>query len=423
MTLRVLLHTAYYAPELTAIAKYNAEMMQWLRQRGHEVRVVSMPPHFPAWRVHEGFSAARYSLDLQDGVPVWRCPTWIPRQPGGLARVVSTLSMTLSSLPTMLRQAFWRPHVVIGVEPPLLAFAVARLTAALSGARTWLHVQDLEIDAAFDLSILRGHFARRLALGVERVLMRGCDRVSTISGRMAGRLLAKGVPPERLRQLPNWIDLAGIPADASGADYRQELALPPSARVALYAGNMSQKQGLQTLVDVAQRLRPREDLWFVMVGDGAARASLIERAAGLPRMRFLPIQPADRLPDLLALADVHLLPQRRAAADLVMPSKLTGMLASGRPVVVGAAEGTELATVVDGLGLRVAPEDPDAMAAAIEQLLDDPALARELGAAGRRYASTAARHDGHPHAVRAGTDLPRASAVDRPQHPHLGLTK
>lgn len=386
--LRILLHSSYYAPELTAIAKYNDEMMRWLARRGHEVRVVSTVPHFPAWRVADGYSNWRWSHEHQGGVPVWRCPAYIPSRPGALRRVLYSLGLTLSSLPTLLRQAVgWRPDVIIGVEPPLLAFAAARLAAAVAGARAWLHVQDLEVDAAFELAHLRGSAPRRLALALESALMSGCDRVSTISVSMRERLAAKGVPAERLFLLRNWVDLSAMPADATGTAYRRELALPEGARVALYAGNMSAKQGLETLVETARALAAREDLWFVLVGDGALRESLVQQARGLPRVRFLPIQPAERMAGLLALADVHLLPQRRAAADLVMPSKLCGMLASGRPTVAGAEPGTELARMVEGCGLRVAPEEPAEMAAAVARLLDDPALARSLGRRARERAA------------------------------------
>ncbi len=124
---------------------------------------------------------------------------------------------------------------------------------------------------------------------------------------------------------------------------------------------------------------------FVLCGNGAGRADLVARCQGLTNVRFLDLQPAERLPDLLATADIHLLPQRADAADLVMPSKLTGMLASARAVVATAHTGTELANVVQTCGLVVPPEDPAALAQAIHTLALDAALRERLGAAGFAY--------------------------------------
>lgn len=132
--------------------------------------------------------------------------------------------------------------------------------------------------------------------------------------------------------------------------------------------------------------RPTPDVVFVFCGNGAGRADLVASCDALPNVRFMDLQPMERLGELLALADIHLLPQRADAADLVMPSKLTGMLASGRPVVTTAHEGTELADVVSNCGIVVPPEQPQAFADAIDMLAQDAALRAKLGAAGRAYA-------------------------------------
>ncbi len=128
------------------------------------------------------------------------------------------------------------------------------------------------------------------------------------------------------------------------------------------------------------------NLRFVFCGNGAGRADLEARCAGLPNVTFLDLQPLERLGDLLTCADIHLLPQRADAADLVMPSKLTGMLASGRPVVVTAHPGTEVARVVEGCGRVVPPEQADVFADAIAALADDAEQRARFGAAARRYA-------------------------------------
>ena len=396
--MKILLHGINFAPELTGIGKYTGEMAAWLAARGHQVRVVTAPPYYPDWAVGAGYSARTWRRERWQGVDVWRCPLWVPAQPGGAKRLLHLASFALGSLPVMLRQVLWRPDVVWVVEPALFCAPAALGVARLGGARAWLHVQDFEVDAAFDLGLLRGKFLRGLVAGAERWLMRRFDVVSTISQRMHQRLLDKGVPPARAVLAANWVDVSAItpqgsdlPRGAGTGGFRAELGIAADAMVALYSGNMGGKQGLDLLADVAKLCLAlagpaQPAIVFVFCGNGAGRADLVQRCTGLPNVRFLDLQPLARLNDLLAMADVHLLPQRADAADLVMPSKLTGMLASGRPVLATAHPGTELATVVQGCGVVVPPEDPQAMAQSLLRLAGNAALRQQLGAAGRAYA-------------------------------------
>ena len=392
--MKILLHGINFAPELTGIGKYTGEMAAWLAARGHVVRVVTAPPYYPDWKVADGYSSSSWQRHAWQGVDVWRCSLWVPVRPGGLKRLLHLASFALSSLPVMLRQIVWRPDVVWVVEPPLFCAPTAWVVARLSGARALLHVQDFEVDAAFDLGLLKGQWLKRLVLGCERWLMRRFDGVSTISARMLARAGRKGVDAQRLALFPNWVDVAAMTAaDEAGVQaYRAELGLVPGELVALYSGNMGAKQGLEVLAQVARLCAATEDghpaqsVRFVFCGNGVGRDALVAQCHGLGNVQFMDLQPAEQLAALLALADIHLLPQRADAADLVMPSKLTGMLASARPVVVTARPGTELAGVVASCGLVVPPEDPAAMTAAIAKLAARPDLRASLGAAGRVHA-------------------------------------
>ena len=349
--MKILIYGINYAPRLTGIGKYSAEMAEWLAARGHSVSVVTAPPYYPQWRVHDGYRAGRYAREERAGVSVRRAPLWsagaarwrqAPAAPGQLRPVQP-------SQPAARRRR--AADVILVVEPALFCAPAAWLAARLCGARAWLHVQDYEVDAAFELGLLKGAWLRRAVARAERWLMRRFDRVSTISERMLALARDKGVEPARAVLLPNWIDAQAITPDLDGGAYRAQLGIPADAIVALYSGNMGGKRGLQVLADVARRLEGETRLWFVFCGQGPERAALQARCAGLARARFLDLQPAERLGELLCMADIHLLPQRSGAADLVMPSKLTGMLASGRPVVCGAAPGTELAGVITRCGL------------------------------------------------------------------------
>lgn len=384
--LKILICSLNFSPELTGIGKYSGEMAFWLAQRGHEVRVVAAPPYYPDWKVREGYSSSSYHSELCERVRLIRCPLWVPEKPGGIARLIHLFSFAVSSFPVMLRHVLWQPDVVWVVAPAFFCAPVAWLVSRLSRSRSWLHIQDYEIDAAFDLGLLKGRFLKSMVLGFERWMLQRFDRVSTISHRMLERACGKGVLSDSRVFFPNWVDIFSVNPNLRANRYRSELNIPNQAVVALYSGNMGGKQGLGMLADAARLCADNASLFFLFCGNGAGRSDLESACKDLKNVRFLDLQPHERLGELLASADIHLLPQRADAADLVMPSKLTGMLASGRPVVATAHAGTEVARVVNGCGLIVPPEDAEAFSAAVSSLADDVDLRNRLGIAARNYA-------------------------------------
>jgi colanic acid biosynthesis glycosyl transferase WcaI len=386
--MKILIHGINFKPELTGIGKYTGEMAEWLVARGYEVRVVTAPPYYPQWRIAEGY-ANWWSKNLGQGdrqvqgeggcLDVYRCPLWVPSRPSALKRLFHLASFALSSFPIMLRQIFWRPDVVMVIEPALFCAPQAWLVARLSGAKAWLHIQDYEVDAAFDLGLLKGAALRRLVLNCERWLMRRFDRVSTISDRMFNRLSSKGVAQEKCVLFPNWVDAKDIFPMERASSYRTVLGIGDDICVALYSGNLGEKQGLEILLEAARSLQSEAGLLFVICGEGPARERLAKMGEDLHNVRWLPLQPADKLNELLNLADVHLLPQRSDVADLVMPSKLLGMLASGRPVLATAHSGTQLAKVVSSCGKVAEPGNVQEVMHCLLELLHAPQLRIQLG--------------------------------------------
>jgi colanic acid biosynthesis glycosyl transferase WcaI len=249
-----------------------------------------------------------------------------------------------------------------------------------------LHIQDFEVDLAFRMELLKGKLLQRLILRLEREVLRRFDNVSSISGRMVERLLEKGVPRDRVRYFPNWVDVGHISPGAASGGYRAQLGIAADAIVVLYSGTMGGKQGLMVIPAAASLLASRKDIVFVVCGDGVMKPRVEAASADLPNVRFLPLQPFDRLGDLLCTADIHLLPQGRRAEDLVLPSKLSGMLASGRPVISTCLAGSELDAIVSTCGLVVPPQDSAALAEGIRRLADDAELRSTLGRRARAYA-------------------------------------
>jgi colanic acid biosynthesis glycosyl transferase WcaI len=295
-------------------------------------------------------------------------------------------SFSLSSVPAIFLQIGWSPDIVLLVEPTLFCAHQALLLARWSGAKAWLHVQDFEVDAAFGLGDFSGSRLRAWAFATERRILSAFDRVSAISKRMVERLSVKGVDVSRCVLFPNWVDTDEIFPLEGVSSFRRELGIPDSAVVALFAGSMGKKHGLELLVDAASRLSHCPGLRFVFCGEGPSRQLLEDRAKDLPNITLLPVQPASRLNDLLNLADIHLLPQLADAADLVMPSKLTGMMASGRATIATALPETQLFEALESAGIATPPGDLDAFVSALLRLVGDPLLREQLGRAARHYA-------------------------------------
>lgn len=387
--MKILLYGLNFAPEPTGIGKYTGEMAAWLAAAGNEVRVIAAPPYYPAWSVGAGYGAWRTVQERWQGVRVWRAPLWVPSRPSGLKRLAHLMSFAVLSVPALVRQVFWKPQVVVVIAPALMCAPGGLLTARLCGAKAWLHIQDFEVDAAFRMGLLKGRMAQRAIGRFERWLLGRFDQVSTISNRMVDLLRAKQVDEAHTVLFPNWVDVSAIMPLRQPSAYRAELGIPDDAIVALYSGSMAGKQGLELLPAAARELQERlPNLVFVMCGDGVFKPAIERDCAGLSNVRLLPLQPSARLGELLGMADIHLLPQSAQAADLVMPSKLTGMLSSGRPVLATAHPGTELATVVKGCGTVVPPNDLPAFVEALVMLAGSAELRTELGAAARHYAES-----------------------------------
>jgi colanic acid biosynthesis glycosyl transferase WcaI len=383
--MRILIYSANFAPEPTGIGKYSGEMAWWLADHGHEVRVVCAPPYYPAWQVDKKYRWPLYRREGWHGVDVWRTPLWVPKSPSGLTRILHLLSFAITSFPVMLWQIAWRPHVVLTVAPAFLCAPAGLLTAWLCHAKRWLHLQDFEVDVAFSLGLLKGKLLQRIVLRVEGSLLRRFDTVSTISTRMIQRLVAKGVTAGKARYFPNWVDLSRIKPPKNGS-YRTKLGIPAEAIVVLFSGTLGGKQGLMVIPEAAKLLQARSDIVFVVCGDGVMKPQLESAAAGLSNLRFMPLQPSGRVSDLLGIADIHLLPQSPDAADLVLPSKLCGMLASGRPVIATCRAETEISEIVSQCGLVVPPENGAELARAIVKLADNPETRFLLGRRARSFA-------------------------------------
>ncbi|MCX5892935.1 MAG: WcaI family glycosyltransferase [Deltaproteobacteria bacterium] len=388
--MKLLIHGMNYAPELVGIGKYTGELGAYLASRGHQVTVLAAAPYYPQWRVQEDYRPQRWRREWLDGVEVLRVPQYVPARVTGKGRLLQEISFTGSCLYWWSTYLLGQPwDVMVAVCPPMTSGLVPGLLAKRRDLPLVIHVQDLQLDAARELGMLSQPVLLHGLAGLERRLFRRAQAVTTISRSMAERLAAKGVPGSRLHLLPNWADLENIRPESRQNDIRRELGLT-SETVVLYAGNLGVKQGLEVVLQAAVLTREEPSIRYLMAGEGAARERLMWLAQnlGLDNLGFLPLQSDRRFPLLLAAADIHLVVQRRQAADLVMPSKLPNIMAAGRPFIATADAGTELGRVANEsqAGLLTPAEDAGSLAQAIRRLATDSGLRKRLAVQGRQYA-------------------------------------
>ena len=375
-----------YYPELTGISVYNTEMCEYLKDVGHEVIVFTAFPYYPEWKIQQKYKGKLFLTENYEGIIIKRSYVYVPRKVTNRTRILHELSFIISSFFNLLFSKC--PEIIVVVSPPLLLGILAYVVGKLKKTPFVFHIQDMQPDAAVELGMLKRSKFVGLLYKIERFIYKKACLVSVISDGMRERVISKGVPEEKVVVFPNWVDTDFIKPLQRQNGFRQRYGLGDKF-IVLYAGNIGVKQGLEILLNVADSLRNLQDILFLIIGDGIRKDALVKRAAelNLPNVKFLPVQPREFLPEMLSAADISLAIQQTTVTDFVMPSKLLGLFASGRPIIVSAHKGSELAKVVKqaNCAIIVKPEEPDQFRDAIFELYSDSDKREILGKNGREY--------------------------------------
>jgi len=392
--MKILVYGINYSPELTGIGKYTGEFVDWLVAQGHTCKVIAAHPYYPEWKVAPGYNGKKYSTEKKSNLTVHRCPLYVPKKLTGKTRILHLLSFVVSSSVKLFTQFRWKPDVIICIAPAFKCAPSALLAGKLFGAKTVLHIQDFEIDAMIGLCMLgKRKVILWFAYKLESLIMRSFDRVSTISYSMCARLHEKGVAKSSAVIFPNWVDTDVMTPVENKERYRKMWwGIGNDEIIILYSGNIGRKQGLELVLEAAYKLRHEKKLRFVFVGAGNDKANLLDKAKELnvSNVSFHDLQPVEDLPDLLRFADIHLVIQRKGAADAVFPSKVTGIFSVGGHAIVTAEPHTELGRVLidnPDVATLIPPESVNDLVVAIKCLAEgiDP-LNRQHNKFARQYA-------------------------------------
>jgi hypothetical protein len=381
----VLFLTDNFPPETNAPASRTFEHVQrWVRA-GHAVTVVTGAPNFPTGRVFPGYRNALYAREERDGVRVIRVWTYVTANEGFVRRTLDYLSFAVAG--ALAGLCVRRPDVVIGTSPQFFTVCGALAVAWLRRAPFVFELRDLWPDSITAVGAMRESGAIRLLRRLEYFLYRRAARIVSVTWSFREILARGGVPEAKVAVVPNGVDLALY---APGPKPEPLVARHGLAGrfVAAYVGTLGMAHGLGALLEAAERLKDDPGIAILLVGTGAERAALEERARqrGLGNVVFVGSVGKDEVRDYWRLCDAALVLLRDAPMFRhVIPSKMFEAMGSGRPIVLGVRG--ESAEILEraGAGLAVAPESPAEIAAALRRLRGDPALCAELGRRGRAF--------------------------------------
>jgi colanic acid biosynthesis glycosyl transferase WcaI len=385
--MKLLILCPHYAPDVAPTGEVMTSIATALADLGHELHIVTSLPWYRDHRVEPGWEGRLWRTERTSWGRITRLHPFPTDKTNIPARAVAFAGFTgFATLAALFTRG--RPDAVMVMSPPLPLGVAGWLAAATRRAPFVFNIQDVFPDVAVELGAITDRRVIAAASWLERFLYRRADAVTVLSDDLRDNVAAKlrGRRPERVVVIPNFVDTERIAPAPSDNDYRREHDLS-GRTVVMYAGNVGLSQSLGLVVEAARRHRGRDEVVFVINGGGSALERLREQAAGLENLRFVPMQPRERLPEVLAAGDLHLVPLRRGLARSSVPSKLYSILAAGRPVLASVDAGTEVATTIEraGAGVAVEPEDPDAFCAALDDLLADPDRRAEMGRSGRAF--------------------------------------
>jgi len=330
-----------YYPEDSAIGLYTTQKAEYLVNKGFDVTVITGFPYYPQWKIREDYKRKPYLLkETINGVNILRSKQYVPQNPTFLKRIIHIISFTFGNFINLFKVS--KPDIVISIVPFTTSVLLGWFLKIKYKSKLWVHIQDFEFDAALDSGLLKRNTKRifKGLLWVEKKLLAKSDVASTISHGMINKLKHKTDVPTYY--LTNWVDVSLF----DNTENKRHPYLKSNKFKILYSGNIGAKQDWNFFFQFINELNNLEDIEVIIVGEGAEKQKVISSTKQFNFVKHFNLVPFEELTDLLCSADLHILFQKVDVIDTVMPSKLLGMMASGKPSIVTGNLKSEVETVL-----------------------------------------------------------------------------
>lgn len=373
----------HFEPDSAPTGEFMSAIVNNLGEMGHELHVVTALPWYRRHAIEPGWEGAMIQTEERSWGQVARVNPFPTDKTNIAARAVAFGAFTGIGLLSAVTDKF-KPDVVFAMSPPLSLGIAGWLAAKRRGVPFVFNIQDVFPDVAIETGTISSPRVITAAQKLEKLVYDKADVVTVLSEEMQRNV--EGKTNSRTEIIPNFVDISTFEPQAKENSYRDEYDLN-GKRIVMYCGNVGFSQSIELLADAAREMADIEDLVFVVNGGGSAIGEVRRRAEGLDNFRVIPYQPVERVPEVLAAADVHVIPLRKGLAWSSVPSKLYKILAVERPVIASVDEGTEVGRVVvdAGAGYSVPPDNPAPLVEALRTMLDSPDRMVEMGTKGRAW--------------------------------------
>ncbi|WP_114751840.1 WcaI family glycosyltransferase [Pleomorphovibrio marinus] len=380
MKKKILLIGYNFKPEITGIGKYSGEMLEWLASEGHTCYALTGFPYYPQWKVQtpqywQKFWYQKETETYPSGgsIRIYRCPLYVPKKPTALRRILLDCSFFVSAFYFSIYLSLTKKFdYVVTVAPAFHIGLLGLLFKKFHKSHLQYHIQDLQIEAARDLSMIKSKRILSALFNIENYIFRNVDSLSTISDGMKQKIVEKFNHDVYI--LPNWVDVNFFRPLPDKDTLKAKFGFQSHHKIVLYSGSIGEKQGLEMILESANRMRQLEFIQFVICGTGPSLDKLkeIRKKQKLSNVHFLSLQPLSVFNDFLNMADLHLVLQRSCASDLVMPSKLATILAVGGISLVTAHPESDLHKIISQhkIGILIEPDNQLALDQGIFDTVD-----------------------------------------------------
>ncbi|MCF7559608.1 WcaI family glycosyltransferase [Sabulilitoribacter multivorans] len=340
MNKKIIIIGINYYPEDSAIGLYTTQKAEYLAQNGFDVTVITGFPYYPQWKIRENYKAKPYlAREVINGVKVLRSKQYVPSNPTFSKRIIHLISFTFGNFLNLFRVT--KPDIVISIIPFTTSALLGWFLKLRYKSKLWVHIQDFEFDAAIDSGLLNGNVKNlfKILISIEKWILSKADIVSTISHGMMSKLNEK--TNTRTYYLTNWIDVSlFVKTESNVHPY-----LESNSFKILYSGNIGAKQDWGFFLKFVKEIEKIPNIEVILVGEGAEKEKVLSFIQSYNFVKHYNLVPFEELPLLLSGADLHILFQKTDVIDTVMPSKLLGMMASGKPSIVTGNLKSEVATI------------------------------------------------------------------------------